>query len=165
MRRMYSEEQVKKMIQNALSSGDMKDVKVFENIVDKDGHPRFIEGDIIIATITGVSKIYGKWSLAGTHLMIVLCLSLADTTTIADNTALAAIDLPSWIVDKIYPIVSSVIAYKIDSAYASNYTKQDFGTRMNKASETRLTITKEANITLTTEKVVRISYDLLIDNE
>ena len=110
MRRMYSEEQVKKMIQNALSSGQMKDVKVFEDIVDKDGHARFIEGDIDLAATTpeGVTKVYGKWSLSGSHLMIVLAGVIADGTTIG-GAIWAKVNMPSWIINKIYPIFSNKV--------------------------------------------------------
>ena len=77
MRRMFSlkqlEEIANKQVQEQVSSGELENVKVFENIVDKDGHKRFIEGDITFENITGVSKVYGKWSLSGNHLMIVIC--------------------------------------------------------------------------------------------
>ena len=162
---MYSEEQVKKMIQNALSSGQMKDVKVFEDIVDKDGHARFIEGDIDLAATTpeGVTKVYGKWSLSGSHLMIVLAGVIADGTTIG-GAIWAKVNMPSWIINKIYPIFSNRIVYKADSLYADDQTSQNTTIGLIKESN-EITIRNLANVTLTKERMFRYAFDLLIDNE
>ena len=43
-----------------------------ENIKDDNGKFRFIEGTPIPTTTTGVTYSYSKWSLSGTHLMIVI---------------------------------------------------------------------------------------------
>ena len=46
-----------------------------EDIVDADGHKRFIEGNVTPANIIGENDIqYAKWSLSGSHLMIVLAI-------------------------------------------------------------------------------------------
>ena len=170
MRRMYSLNQLKEIanvqVQQQVSSGNLQNVKVFENIVDKDGHKRFIEGNISLSSQApeGTSKIYGKWSLSGTHLMIVICVGLVNGTSYTDNLGVASMTLPSWVASKIATIVGVSIDYKTFNAYASNYTKQDFRVRLQKGDNT-LGIVKEGTLTLTTDRIVRIEFDLLIDNE
>lgn len=149
----------------ALSSG--KVLKAFENIVDKDGHKRFIEGNVILSSSApaGVTLTYGKWSLSGTHLMIVVGLSLADTTAISSGVQLAQFDLPSWVGDQIVPIFDvSVVDRRNAQAWADNYTNQDFGVYLLKSSSTAFRISKSGAITLTANRNVRIAFDLLIDN-
>ena len=63
--------------------------KIFENIVDNQGNTRFIEGDITIQEVSGVSKLFGKWSLSGSHLLIVLALGIANATEIINGTTIA----------------------------------------------------------------------------
>ena len=154
-----------------IDSGDAGYNLVSQNnlssIVDNQGNPRFIEGDISLSESIpeGVSKEYGKWSLSGTHLLIVLCLNLADTTTINDGQILAILDnLPDWIYEKISIIAGTTIEYKNFTAYASNGTTQGFNSRIVKVSDT-ISIRKEVNLTLTADRKVRLSYDILIDSE
>ena len=118
MRRMYSKEQLQKLIDevsrliaieeldkvvpvpSAADNGKIIQVNAtgtgyqlapigdltkayIENIYDEDEHKRFIEGDLTLQTIEGVSFSYGKWSLSGTHLMVVIAGSIANETVIA----------------------------------------------------------------------------------
>ena len=166
MRRMYSESELTNLIKKYLASDtDISfggDVKVFENIVDKDGHPRFIEGDIVYTNpIEGVLQKYGKWSLSGSHLLIVLALEYANGTELPYKTV--GLNLPEWIVNKIYPITSQLIDYKVFAAFASDFTTQNQGAYLVKYG-TSVNI-ELANFTLTKDRAVRIAFDLLIDNE
>ena len=52
------------------------------NIVDADGHNRFIEGNIATEEIEGVTWAYARWSLSGTHLMCVLAGTIEDETAL-----------------------------------------------------------------------------------
>ena len=163
MKRMWSRNEVKGQVQSALSSGDMKNVKVFEDIVDKDGHPRFIEGDVVLKNpITGVEMLYGKWSLSGTHLMIVACLSVADTTTITYGSIIE-LTLPEWVHNKIAPLYSQAVDTKNFNAFASNGTSQNVASYLLKVSNNKLEI--ETGFTATADRVIRYAYDLLIDTE
>lgn len=167
---MYSEEQVKKMFQNALSSGDMKDVKVFENIVDKDGHPRFLEGNINIQEVAGITKDYGKWALSGTHLLIVLCITGANDTAIASTTEISELNIPKWIVDKITPLYAGISYIETKTAmwYGPAWSNQNNTVSLRKTGtpgEEVLSIRFETSLNLNTEKSSRIAFDLLIDNE
>lgn len=77
-KRMVSEDSIKKL-ENLLEG------VAFEDIVDKNGNPRFIEGTITPETISGITFTYCKWSLSGTHLMIVLA-GTCKNVTLANNT-------------------------------------------------------------------------------
>ena len=163
---MYSLNQLQEIALKKIES--TSNLKVFENIVDKGGHKRFVEQDIDLSATSpeGMTKIYGKLSLSGSHLLIVLCISIADTTVVADNIGLCNIELPKWIYDKIYPIASSIIELGTFNAYASNLSTQAFNVRLVKsATPNVITLMKTGAVTLTAERVARISFDLLIDNE
>lgn len=142
-----------------------QEVAIFENITDNDGHKRFIEGDITIETLEGVTQTYGKWSLSGSHLLIVICISMANATEITGGSILAIIDnLPKWILDKITPLYGGNLEYKSFSAYNSVGNAQSLGTYTQKPNDNSLAV-RLSNLTLTDDRNCRITYDLLIDNE
>ena len=168
MRRMFSEKQIKGLavagINEATEAGQVVKIDI-DNLVDKDGHNRFIEFDTITTSWPeGVEKVYAKASLSGTHLMFVAAFNIANGTTIG-YIDLAKFTLPDWIYNKIYPSVQNAIEYKATNAYASDYSSQSFGTKLSKGNENSITISKEGAFTATADRYVRISYDLLIDNE
>lgn len=74
------------------------DIPLLESIVDKDGHNRFVEGPIELRDLQDLQLIYGKWSLSGTHLMVVLVLTATENTP---EGWIADVNLPDWIKDKI----------------------------------------------------------------
>ena len=78
-----------------LPSTDFK----MENIKDNSGHNRFIEGDLDTYTVANVTFSYAKWSLSGTHLMIVL--AGTNKQQVNAGTYLAEFEPPTWIYNKI----------------------------------------------------------------
>ena len=163
-KRMWTDREVRSMAVNSVEK--KSDLKVFEHIVDKDGHKRFVEGDITIEEITGIAKTYGKWSLSGSHLMMVIALSLADETVIAGNTTLAYIDVPQWVKDKVVKILpeSNEVARGSFIAFSSNAgSTQSLAAYLRKPTDSQLVITL-GSLTLNTDKFVRLQFDLLIDN-
>lgn len=164
MKRMWTEREVRSL---AVDSVEKKtDLKVFENIVDKDGHKRFIEGDITAETISGVTQTYGKWSLSGTHLMIVLGLTIADAITLNNGDVLAVVNLPEWVVSKLSVLFANRIDSKQFLAFGANYSSQVFNVSLNKIAPGNDTkIIKIDNLTLTAERNVRIQLDFLIDTD
>ena len=156
MRRMFSENQLKNQIKEV-----KKDITT---LVDSDGHDRFVEGDINIEEITGVSKDYGKWSLSGTHLMFVLACTLADQTAIAGSTKYAEIELPKWIHDKIVPTFSSYVAVVPTGYYNDDSSGQSANILLRKDSNNKVSLISNA-ITMTKERHFRCQIDLLIDND
>ena len=160
MRRMFSKKQIEEISLEKIEATE--NLKVFENIVDKDGHKRFIEGDITLKTITGVSKIYGKWALSGSHLLIVLCIAIENATDVS-NKNLCDIDMPNWIKDKIVALGSTVVSRESFYAFGSDNTTQQITIYLEKISSTIKINT--STFTSNAERTCRISYDLLIDNE
>ena len=158
MKRMWSKNELKN-IADTQAKGVEKNITT---LVDAAGHPRFIEGDVTLKNeITGVELLYGKWSLSGTHLMIVACLSVADTTVVTYGSILE-MTLPEWIRDKIIPLYSGAVDKKTFDAFASNGTSQPVVAYLLKASS-KLEI--ESGFTATADRVIRYSFDLLIDAE
>lgn len=138
---------------------------IFENIIDKDGHSRFIEGDIdFYAEIEGVSKKYGKWSLSGTHLLIVLCVEIDANTNLPFTGYFAKLtNLPTWLFEKIIPLVSTYIDRKNNSAFNEGASIANVDTYLRK-SVTEIFISV-GSYAPTDDRVLRIVFDLLIDNE
>lgn len=158
MRRMYSENQIAKAKKN------------IANLVDADGNPRFVEGDgeiAVPAQIEGLNITYNKWSLSGSHLMIVVAGNVADGTVLA-NDAFTLYTLPKYISDKIYPVFANTrIEVKTGSFFADNWGKQDatFSLRKLDAPALGVGINLSSGLTLTADRSFRIQFDLLIDAE
>lgn len=162
-RRMWTDRQIRSM---AVDSVEEKEkLEVFEHIVDKDGHPRFIEG-AVRSNVEGINVSFGKWSLSGSHLMVVASGTFANTTVLTGKTILETVDLPKWIYDKVYPNIagSEIIEYKTFTFYASDYTTQNASIRFDKSGN-KLNCFCAATLTLTADRSFRIQYDLLIDDE
>lgn len=143
------------------------EVAIFENITDKDGHKRFLEGDIELSENMpeGVTLTYGKWSLSGTHLMLVLAGNIANGTELINSANVCELTtLPSWIVEKIYPVFNDVIERKKFDASASSWGTQILDVALRK-NESGVFIRLASGLTLTADRGFRIAFDLLIDNE
>ena len=139
------------------------DVKCFENIVDKDGHKRFIGGDITTETTEGFTFNYGKWSLCGTHLIIVLAGSVANNTTFTAKVVGVLQNVPQWIRNKIYPLFSSIVARDEVVLFNEDYSTQTAYCYLTKTTnDLQLYL---GSITATKDRIFRIEFDLLIDNE
>lgn len=159
MRRMYSKPQLLEAVE---SESKLNGIKVFEDIKDKDGHKRFIEGEITFVN-NDITKTYAKWSLCGSHLLVVCAGSALNTTVIASGSKLADVELPEWILNKIYPLYSDVVVKLSYDWFSNDYTNQSGIAYFNKAS-TKMSIILSA-LTLNKDRAFRIAYDLLIDND
>lgn len=141
----------------------------FEDIVDKDGHKRFIEGNIELYEDMpeGMTKTYGKWSLSGSHLLIVLAVDIANETIIENGKVVALLSgLPEWIRNKIYAIWGGTyIDTKALNAFADNWTTQTLQIHLYKSSGGNISLRTGNNVTLTANRHLRIAFDLLIDND
>ena len=147
-----------------------KDVTNIENmnkmakIKDKSGHLRFIEGECTPIEIPGVSFTYNKWSLSGTHLMIVIAGTIDNGTTIANTNIASISDLPEWIINKINPLFSLVVDRKEFSLYNSAWGSQTTAIALIKGTGV-LNIYQTGSLTTTDSRNFRYQFDLLIDNE
>lgn len=180
MRRMYSENQIKKIIEEspaavlealkgqALSVAKINadNAEIFENISDSKGHLRFVEGDgVPVQSITGFTSSYCKWSLSGTHLMMILIATIENGTVINGGSILARFYLPQWILDKVISIASGLIEYKSTLAVDTAFSQQNVSSYLYKgASSDNVVITLTSTFTASSTKTVKIQYDLLIDN-
>jgi len=151
-------------LSNAQTIGAISELPVFENIVDKDGNKRFIEGNIATGTITDVIFTYAKWSLSGTHLMIVLAGNATNGANFQGEFALFTI--PSFIHNKIVALFGSSdnVAKVNFSMFNDDLSTQETSAYLQKQADNKLRIYVNG-ITLTKDRQFRIEFDLLIDDE
>lgn len=139
---------------------------LLENIKDASGNLRFIEGDGVFSTgVEGITCDYSKWSLSGTHLMVVALISFENGTTASWGNSIAVdFTLPNWIHNKIYSTGNNIDSKQF-IAYDSNDQSQNIAVVFRKASSDKVNLRVTGSTTLTSDKVCRIQFDLLIDNE
>lgn len=131
---------------------------------DVSARPLIVEGDLEFEEITGVTFTYGKWSLCGTHLMVVLAGTVANGTSITFGTYYAAAKLPKFAFDKIHPISGALVSFQTVQYLSANpITTQSANIDFVKDTETMKL--RSAAITLTADRMFRVQFDLLIDNE
>lgn len=141
-----------------------KELPLFEDIVDKNGNKRFIDGDITPETVTGITWSYAKWSLSGTHLMIVVCGQIASTNKFNGGDALFKVYLPEWVMDKITPTMNKLISYSQFIAVDTNYGSEVVSNYYDKETTYVLCGVSSDSDTFTNDANFRIQFDLLIDN-
>lgn len=145
------------------------DAVIFENITDADGHQRFIEGDVTSLLSDSITTKYAKWSLSGTHLMIVFAFentSGSDVTLAQWDKLFEINDLPEWVMNKIVGIVTGDNLVTTGDLYPFGATAQAVITRdvyLNKQSTTKLTCPSAVAIPFYNGNAYRIQYDLVID--
>ena len=162
MRRMYSKPQLLEAVE---SEAKLNGIKVFEDIKDKDGHLRFVEGNGTPETISGFTSSYCKWSLSGTHLIFVLAGTFADTTALV-NIDLALYQVPEWVYNKIYGVwQTNWIETKKTVLINDDWSTQDATTSIRKGSDNNLIIRFVGSTTMTKDRNFRVQFDLLIDND
>ena len=163
MRKMFSEKQIEKMAQDVIEDGEIN--IPLEKIVDKDGHQRFIEGDFTIPENlpSGIHLTYIKWSLSGSHLMLVIAGNVDNGTSWTSGASTTLVpNLPQWIIDKIYPVfATTAIALQTFNLYASDYSTQSIGLLLRK-KDGKIEIVPATDYSITADRGFRFSYDLLI---
>ena len=139
----------------------------FENIIDKEGHKRFIEGNGDAATaVDGLTISYNKWSLSGSHIMFVLAGTFSNATVLLANIDLVSFTLPTWIVNKIIPIWgNNFIEEKNVYGYANDWTSQSISIVLLRKNDNKIYIRSTRAATFTADRNFRIQFDLLIDSE
>ena len=158
MKRMWSRNELRKIIQETYGID-------INNLIDKDGHLRFDGADGVGGTLEGLTITYCKWSLSGTHLLMVVVGQIADTTILSSGTTLAEYTLPAWIHNKIVATQTKLIEYKTIQAVSSGYSTQNISTYLNKEDDNKLSIKVTTSITLNSDKNFKVAFDLLIDND
>lgn len=161
MRRMYSKPQLLEAVEE---ESKLNGIKVFEDIVDKDGHKRFLEDDGTDQTITGFTYTYHKWSLSGSHLLLVVAGNIADASTISSSSNFGYYELPDWIMSKIYPSFLNNIEVKTISIWNDDYSSQNVTMVLEKKTGA-MVIRNAGALTTTKARSLRVEFDLLIDND
>lgn len=142
---------------------------IFENIKDSDGNARFIGGDLTENATSGITHLYKKWSLSGTHLMIVDVFKIASGTSLTAYSVPSELALPEWVGAKIYPIgtTSDWIVFKsaIISKASGAPASETSSTLLRKLSDTSFQLYLTDAITASEDIYVRLQFDLLVDNQ
>ena len=158
MKRMWSRNELKNISQNE-AKAVKKDITT---LVDEQGHNRFIEGDLETKEKEGVVYTYAKWSLSGTHLMIVCGGTIVNSTALSSFT-MAEVPLPQWVIDKLQPLYGTAVdRYSATVFNTAGSTTQSM-TNLLVKSNNKVTI--QTSISATDDRVFRTHFDLLIDNE
>ena len=140
------------------------DTITLDDIVDKNGNNRFVEGNGTPANFEGLTSTYCKWSLSGTHLMCVLSATLSVNTRLP-SLILATFTIPDYIGRKIITTWGNHV--EIKEPYLK--TRQGSGATMNvwvdydnnNIKFNLFSIVEPAN----KERYFRIQFDMLIDSE
>lgn len=176
MRKMFSKKQIQNMTLNYIEGFDEieldgnlivnGDIKGLENIVDAKGHKRFIEGNIETPELTGVTFTYAKWSLSGTHLMVVLAFNMVEGTSLGATDVIGTCVVPKWILDKIYRIISgsAVVSFISSKPRVLGVDSPAHSFELDK-TDVSLTIYPYGNYTASHDTGFRLQFDLLIDND
>lgn len=145
---------------------------LLENIVDDNGDLRFNEGSIDVIDTLEDYVIFSKWSLSGTHLLLVLCIyntSESDITISGASQITTPINLPQWVKSKIYPMGTTYHVMRI-SGGITGYKPSDLTASANPVE----TYLMKANNDITINTIdatfesgfyYRFEYNLLIDME
>lgn len=134
------------------------------NIVDSQGRNRFVEGNLIVDPVEGVTPTYDKWSLSGTHLMIVCAFNVEADTTIPDNKRLFAVRLPNWIKNKIKYLNGNYIDFKTVIGFDTSFAEKTMRIRVLDDDEI-VYVNVRGSVSFTTDTIYRIELDFLIDSD
>ena len=137
-----------------------------DDIVDSKGNKRFIEGNLIVKNKPGLTITYNKWSLSGTHLMLVLCIEYDTAAIFEVNEIFATVELPNYIINKI-PSGNRIIDTKSPTSYKISNNKIFANFRYNLTRDNNiLKITHDsASIDIPEACYSRLQFDLIIDSE
>jgi len=138
--------------------------KILENIVDSDGNKRFIEGSISNEQSEKVVLDYGKWSLSGSHLMIVFAGHTTEATSFDDYDLFGILqNLPAWVLSKIYPIKAEFVDFKLFNVTYNDWSPETITISLTKEYNS-IRIKQNGNKSLTQPTTFRFVFDILIDN-
>ena len=158
MKHMWSEEELQTLIEEQGGSGGSG--STLDDIVDSNGNKRFVEGVLPVIPIEGLTYLYNKWSLSGTHLMIVLLFANYTNSDVnVSNQTLFSIAFPDYIENKIISTTDGVILK--DRFFDFTNDTQIYYT----LSKTSAVVTATGDGFASRGKTYRLTLDMLIDSE
>lgn len=145
-------------------SGGGSSTPLLEDIVDSAGNKRFVEGEATPETISGFTFSYNKWSLSGTHLMMVCAGTVDSANLISGLTICTYENIPDYIMNKIVALWFNGTTVDVKTVYFRSL-EDSSGTSVN------IRLVKENNNLYVkcyasqaiTNVGFRIQFDLLID--
>lgn len=157
------------VISGTITANKFIGVTEIDTIKDNENNNRFINGDVLLpSNANGLTKVFGRYSLSGTHLQIAVLISNETKNDITLNTysLMAQCTMPIWIVNKIYglpnPIVVELKTFDIGNSSNILTIKTSKKVYLEKGGN-ELRIVAAENITLQPNDFMRISFDLIIE--
>lgn len=153
-----------------VTGGENSKFKIMDKITDADGNSRFISGEITKSTAGVGEKVefaYAKWTLSGSHLMLVCMFKVLENFT-ASGTSLGYCFPPHWLNAKIYPMASTNHVAVIDATYGYYPNNLSASTGSIRTYLAKVPNSDEIDITieggnLEADKYYRVVFDLVID--
>lgn len=157
------------VINGTITANKFIGVTEIETIKDNKNNNRFISGDVLVSSdAVGLTKVFGRYSLSGTHLQIAVLISneTQNDITLTTKTLMAYCSVPSWVANKILTMPNKV-TIELKTFNISNYstilTIKDSKRVHFKKDGNNLKIETAENITLQPNDFMRISFDLIIE--
>ena len=157
------------VISGTITANKFIGVTEIDTIKDNENNKRFINGDVLLpSNAGGLTKVFGRYSLSGTHLQIAILISNETKNDITLNiySLMAQCTMPIWIVNKIYglpnPIVVELKTFDIGNSSSILAIKTSKKVYLEKGGN-ELRIVAAENITLQPNDFMRISFDLIIE--
>ena len=155
-------------INKIVVNGQEVNANQLEGILDGQGNNRFVEGNLTTVEQTGVSYNYYKWSLSGTHLMLVIAGTITAGSTVSSGSRLATVELPSYIANKIQGWVESgthyIPTFKLSATAVGWQAATQYNINLTRyINELRIS-TLENIVATDNDLYFRCQIDLLIDS-
>lgn len=157
------------VISGTITANKFIGVTEMETIKDSENNNRFISGDVVLGSdAVGLTKVFGRYTLSGTHLQIAVLIDneTENDITLTTYKKMAYCNVPNWLINKIYPLPNStaVTLKTFDIGNSSNILTIKTSKKVYLAkSGTDLIILTGESMTLQPKDFVRISFDLIIE--
>lgn len=157
------------VISGTITANKFIGITEIETIKDNNNYSRFFNGDVLLGSnVAGLTKVFGRYSLSGTHLQIAVLISnkAENDITIPKYTLIARCNIPGWLANKIYTLGDTMVielkTFDIGNS-SSLLTIKTSKKVYLETSGNEIRIVAGENITLQSNDFMRISYDLIIE--